>query len=44
MPEDSQESLAKKVRPIVSIDGWAVALALALALLVWAGAIKHVPW
>lgn len=28
----------------VSVDGWAVALALGLALLVWIGAIKHVPW
>jgi hypothetical protein len=28
----------------ISLDGWAVALALGLALLVWLGFIKHVPW
>ncbi|MGB0036950.1 MAG: hypothetical protein WBP79_15885 [Candidatus Acidiferrales bacterium] len=28
----------------LSLDGWAVALALALSLLVWIGLIKHIPW
>ena len=28
----------------ISLDSWAVALALAFALLIWAGWIKHVPW
>jgi hypothetical protein len=28
----------------ISLDGWAVALALGLALLVWLGFIKRVPW
>jgi hypothetical protein len=28
----------------ISMDAWAVALALGLALLVWAGWIKRVPW
>jgi hypothetical protein len=28
----------------ISLDAWAVALALGLALLVWAGWIKRVPW
>jgi disulfide bond formation protein DsbB len=28
----------------ISMDGWAVALALGLALLVWVGWIKRVPW
>jgi hypothetical protein len=28
----------------VSLDGWAVALALALAALVWGGWIKRIPW
>jgi hypothetical protein len=28
----------------VSLDVWAVALALALSLLVWSGVIKRVPW
>lgn len=28
----------------VSLDGWAVALALALAALVWAGWLKRIPW
>ena len=28
----------------ISLDAWAVALALGLALLVWIGLIKRVPW
>lgn len=28
----------------LSLDAWAVALALALSLLIWVGWIKHVPW
>jgi hypothetical protein len=28
----------------ISLDGWAVALALALTALVWAGWIKRIPW
>lgn len=28
----------------ISLDAWAVALALGLALLVWLGWIKHVSW
>lgn len=28
----------------VSLDVWAVALALALSLLVWSGVIKRIPW
>jgi hypothetical protein len=44
MAQRTEENLAKRVRTVVSVDEWAVALALALALLVWAGAIKHVPW
>jgi hypothetical protein len=28
----------------ISLDSWAVALALGLALLVWVGWIKRVPW
>ncbi|MHB1022375.1 MAG: hypothetical protein ACYC46_02840 [Acidobacteriaceae bacterium] len=28
----------------LSLDGWAVTLALALALLVRLGALKHIPW
>ena len=27
-----------------SLDAWAVTLALALAILVWSGVIKHIPW
>jgi hypothetical protein len=27
-----------------SLDTWAVFLALGLALLIWLGVIKHVPW
>jgi hypothetical protein len=28
----------------LSLDAWAVALALALSALIWIGWIKHVPW
>lgn len=28
----------------IALDTWAVALALVLTTLVWAGWIKHVPW
>lgn len=28
----------------LSLDAWAVALALGLSLLIWIGLIKHVPW
>jgi len=28
----------------LSLDAWAVALALALSALIWLGVIKHVPW
>lgn len=31
-------------RPALSLDAWAVMLALALAFLIWSGVIKHVPW
>lgn len=27
-----------------SLDAWALTLAFALALLIWSGAIKHIPW
>jgi len=40
----SESGVQNKVWWHVSVDGWAVALALGLALLVWIGAIKHVPW
>jgi hypothetical protein len=29
---------------LISLDSWAVALALALTALVWAGWIKRIPW
>jgi len=28
----------------ISLDTWAVALALVLTALVWSGWIKHIPW
>jgi len=36
-------SLSEK-RSRISLDAWAVTLALGLALLIWSGVIKHVPW
>jgi hypothetical protein len=35
---------AEKKKPILSLDGWAVAIALALAALVRLGILKHVAW
>ena len=34
----------KPPAPRISLDAWAVTLALVLSLLVWAGWIKHIPW
>jgi hypothetical protein len=42
-----QDSSAKEKKPSsfnLSLDVWAVALALGLSLLVWVGLLKHVPW
>ena len=46
MPQHSQlsNSSVSQVRSRFSLDAWAVALALALAVLVWTGVIKHIPW
>jgi len=44
MSKRDEEKVQKKMRPAISIDERAVALALTLALLVWLGAIKHIPW
>jgi hypothetical protein len=44
MARHNEENPQKPEKPAASIDEWAVALALALALLVWVGAIKHVAW
>jgi hypothetical protein len=33
-----------KPSPLLSLDTWAVLLALALSLAIWLGWIKHVPW
>lgn len=43
MPAVTKKSPRPK-RPRVSLDTWAVALALGLAALIWSGFIKHVPW
>ena len=34
----------KAARLGLTLDGWAVALALGLSLLVWIGWIKRIPW
>jgi hypothetical protein len=41
---ETNEVAAKAAGLGISLDSWAVALALGLALLVWLGWIKHVPW
>jgi hypothetical protein len=36
--------LSAKAKAWLSLDSWAVVLALGLSLLVWVGLIKRVPW
>jgi hypothetical protein len=43
----SQEGSTKESKKAgfgLSLDGWAVTLALLLSLLVWAGLLKQIPW
>lgn len=40
----SMSVAAGKPRRFLSLDAWAVILALGLSLFVWLGWIKHVPW
>jgi hypothetical protein len=43
--ETNTTKVARKAAGLgISLDSWAVALALAFALLVWAGWIKRIPW
>jgi hypothetical protein len=46
MSDTTKASDAKpaQIRSRFSLDAWAVTLALALAILVWSGVIKHIPW
>jgi hypothetical protein len=39
-----QKQIPEKKKPILSLDGWAVAIALGLAALVRLGILKHVAW
>jgi len=39
-----EEGGGKQQRFRISLDTWAVAIALAAALLVRAGVLKHIPW
>jgi hypothetical protein len=41
---ESRIKTEKPSAPRISLDTWAVTLALVLSLLVWAGWIKHIPW
>ena len=45
MPQELRRSNKRnKPQPGLSLDSWAVILALALSLAIWVGWIKHVPW
>jgi len=45
VPEQlKRNSRPRQVTPFLSLDSWAVLLALALSLAIWIGWIKHVPW
>jgi len=43
MSQVSEVQAAPK-RKLLSIDGWAVLIAFALAALIRAGVLKHIPW
>jgi len=43
MPDQTSRAIAKRV-PKLSLDTWAVLLALLAAALIRLGAIAHVPW
>lgn len=43
-PTKANEPKSPTARSRFSLDAWAVTLALALAILVWSGVIKHIPW
>jgi hypothetical protein len=42
--EQKRASNPTRPSPALSLDTWAVILALALSLAIWLGWIKHVPW
>jgi len=44
MTQVTNENRGRATRARVSLDAWAVAVALGLAALVWSGLIKHIPW
>jgi hypothetical protein len=43
-PTKANSVNSQTARSRFSLDAWAVTLALALAILVWSGVIKHIPW
>jgi hypothetical protein len=42
--ELKRKARQRQATPLLSLDAWAVILALALALAIWFGWIKQVPW
>lgn len=44
MPNEQDDSATQKNTPWLSLDSWAVAIALLLVLLVRLGVLKHIPW
>jgi hypothetical protein len=45
MPEELKcNASPRQTTPLLSLDSWAVILALALSLAIWIGWIKQVPW
>jgi hypothetical protein len=41
---EDKKANGKSASAGLSLDTWAVFLALALSFLIWIGVIKHVPW
>lgn len=38
------DSTTARKNPLLSLDGWAVTVALLLALFIRLGVLKHIPW
>jgi hypothetical protein len=43
-PEEATAEVKRNGGSRISLDAWAVALALVLSFLIWIGVIKHIPW
>lgn len=42
--QKNEENIKQGFRLRLSLDGWAVTVALFLSLLIWSGLVKRIPW